>query len=348
MASTYARISCLFGFFGDSDYIGEPVSIKEHSLQAAALAYSTNSEDTEIVIAALLHDIGHALGLEAGEPIRMGGCGIINHELLGGEFVKMLGFSERVARLISRHVSAKRYLCFKHQEYYDKLSGASKTTLGFQGGPMGAKEAGIYENDPDFESYLIMRRWDEAAKIPSNEISVPSLEFYRELFEDHLRMQATFSSDTFKFLHPYLLSKSQLDFYNENNYLKISNFFAYESLQVASLKLWVKEISDLTETLHKSDISKSVFDAETYGSAFPLTQAELQSLIVHYELSGASTSSSRDNDSVDHGRKKQICRVENFLKFHDNMRRMCLERILPIVSQLFKEVREFVSVALLN
>jgi hypothetical protein len=161
-------------------------------------------------------------------------------------------------------------------------------------------------------------------------------------------MQATFSSDTFKFLHPYLLSKSQLDFYNENNYLKISNFFAYESLQVASLKLWVKEISDLTETLHKSDISKSVFDAETYGSAFPLTQAELQSLIVHYELSGASTSSSRDNDSVDHGRKKQICRVENFLKFHDNMRRMCLERILPIVSQLFKEVREFVSVALLN
>ena len=45
---------------------------------------------------------------------------------------------------------------FKDSNY--KLSDASRTTLGFQGGPMTAKEAQKYERDPDFHIYLHMRK----------------------------------------------------------------------------------------------------------------------------------------------------------------------------------------------
>ncbi|MBL6690349.1 MAG: HD domain-containing protein [Pseudomonadales bacterium] len=41
-----------------ADYIGEPVSQLEHSLQTAALAVLSGA-DEPLVLAALLHDIGH-------------------------------------------------------------------------------------------------------------------------------------------------------------------------------------------------------------------------------------------------------------------------------------------------
>ena len=62
-SSSYDRLRYLFETCGDSNYIGEEVSIIEHSLQAAYFA-SRRSTDTELIIASLLHDIGHALGLE--------------------------------------------------------------------------------------------------------------------------------------------------------------------------------------------------------------------------------------------------------------------------------------------
>ncbi len=58
------RLRALFDSFGEADYIGEPVSIIEHSLQCAALAATYG--DDELVVSALLHDLGHPLGMEAG------------------------------------------------------------------------------------------------------------------------------------------------------------------------------------------------------------------------------------------------------------------------------------------
>ena len=61
----WGEILKLFREQGESDYVGEPVSQAEHSLQAAKCALdATKSEEgslrrEEVVLAALLHDCGH-------------------------------------------------------------------------------------------------------------------------------------------------------------------------------------------------------------------------------------------------------------------------------------------------
>jgi predicted HD phosphohydrolase len=68
--------------------------------------------DDETVIAALLHDIGHFLPLNEAKDVQMamGGhsVGRVGHEVIGEEYLKGLGFGERVSRLVGSHVAAKR------------------------------------------------------------------------------------------------------------------------------------------------------------------------------------------------------------------------------------------------
>lgn len=72
------RLVSLFEIEGSSGNIGEPVTITHHSLQATKLASISDSK--EVQLAALLHDIGHLLGLEAGFDAGMDGCGTVDHE----------------------------------------------------------------------------------------------------------------------------------------------------------------------------------------------------------------------------------------------------------------------------
>jgi predicted HD phosphohydrolase len=107
------RIMSLFQDFGDNDYIGEAFSITEHSVQTAAAARAAG-ESEEAVLACLLHDVGHLLGLEAapdGIETRMDGCGTPEHERVGAVFLGQLGFSDTVSYLALHHVNAKRYRC---------------------------------------------------------------------------------------------------------------------------------------------------------------------------------------------------------------------------------------------
>ena len=98
-------------------------------------------DDDEIIVAALLHDIGHIIGLKQGLE-QMGDVGVMNHEDIGADFAtKKLGLPERIGKLIKAHVNAKRFLCWQNPEYHNKLSDASKTTLTYQGGVMKKKEA---------------------------------------------------------------------------------------------------------------------------------------------------------------------------------------------------------------
>ncbi|CAE7939493.1 phnZ [Symbiodinium sp. KB8] len=172
------RVFELFDRHGKGDYIGEDVSQLEHALQAADLAHRSG-HGLEATLAALLHDVGHLLGMEDKSHARMGDCGIANHENLGGEWLAGLGFSPKVCKLVSRHVDAKRYLCAVNQEYHDTLSSASKTTLIHQGGPMTQEEAKAFEKEELFKVILAMRRWDEAAKVKGKK--VPELEAYRDM-----------------------------------------------------------------------------------------------------------------------------------------------------------------------
>ncbi|HMG88503.1 MAG TPA: HD domain-containing protein [Chryseolinea sp.] len=152
----------LYEIHGGEDYIGEPVSQLEHMSQSAQLAIEQGCDD-EIVLAAFFHDIGHiCVGQNASNS--MDGYGIKRHEKVGADYLRGKGFPERVAKLVEGHVQAKRYLTYKHQEYYNSLSEASKKTLEFQGGRMSKEEADSFESDSLFETSILMRKWDELAK----------------------------------------------------------------------------------------------------------------------------------------------------------------------------------------
>jgi gamma-butyrobetaine dioxygenase len=59
-------IEDLFAGPGARDYLGEPVTIGTHMLQAGALADAAGA-GAALVAAALLHDIGHLLQLRGGQ-----------------------------------------------------------------------------------------------------------------------------------------------------------------------------------------------------------------------------------------------------------------------------------------
>ena len=172
-------IATLFAQGGQDAYFGEPVTQLEHALQCALLAEEAGADD-ETIVAAFLHDIGHLLPPELANGY-MDGYGTVDHEKLGADYLREMGFSEKVAQLIEHHVNAKRYLVFKNPNYFARLSEASLRTLEFQGGPMTPAEAIAFETNPYFKGILLMRTWDEQAKIPA--LPTPGMDYYLAIGE---------------------------------------------------------------------------------------------------------------------------------------------------------------------
>lgn len=185
IAKNADEIIGLYNSFGGEDYIGEPVSQVEHMCQCAQLA-EKSGYDNEVVLAAFLHDIGHLC--EHIFPVdKMDHFGTADHERIGAQYLRDKGFSQKVTALVASHVPAKRYLTFKYPEYYQQLSEASKQTLVFQGGVMSAEEAKRFENEEYFHLYILLRGWDEQAKLQY--IPLPDLNVYRERIIQHLSLQ---------------------------------------------------------------------------------------------------------------------------------------------------------------
>jgi phosphonate degradation associated HDIG domain protein len=165
---------------GKSAYFGEPVTQLEHALQCAQLARDAGG-DAEMIIAALLHDIGHLLDEEG---LHDDGIGVIDHDAVGARYLRERGFSDRVAQLVSGHVAAKRYLTLTNPSYFARLSPASVATLQLQGGPMTDEEASAFGRDPLFDQKLRLRSWDEQGKLVGS--GVAPLSSYRDLLVAHL------------------------------------------------------------------------------------------------------------------------------------------------------------------
>lgn len=155
-------IETLFTENGEEEYFGEKVSQYEHAVQAMRFAIDEN-QDIEMQIAGFLHDIGHML--QSTEAEEMDIYGRIDHEEAAANWLAERGFSLKIQVVIENHVAAKKYLCFRNPEYYEKLSDASKKTLEFQGGIMVEEEALAFEASPYFEESIMLRRWDDQAKI---------------------------------------------------------------------------------------------------------------------------------------------------------------------------------------
>jgi len=166
------EIRLLFEQSGSSMYAGEPVTQTEHALQAAELGRQAGASDP-LVAAALLHDIGHLLH-DLGEDIAKEGVDD-EHERRGAEWLAGC-FPPSVSQPVLLHVMAKRYRCAVDSAYLDQLSPASLLSLQLQGGPLDEQQASNYRADPFYEDSLLLRSWDEAAKVPGEETE--SLEFF--------------------------------------------------------------------------------------------------------------------------------------------------------------------------
>ncbi|MEM8677903.1 MAG: phosphonate degradation HD-domain oxygenase [Planctomycetota bacterium] len=166
------QIADLFDRRGDSEYGGEAVTQLEHALQCAQLAEQAGASDA-LVVAALLHDIGHLLhDLPDDAPDE----GIDDrHEASGYHFLRE-HFEEAVSAPVRMHVAAKRYLCTVEAEYLAQLSPPSLLSFELQGGMMDPAELDEFRNSPHWEAAVQLRRWDDAAKSPG--AATPSVAHY--------------------------------------------------------------------------------------------------------------------------------------------------------------------------
>jgi [1-hydroxy-2-(trimethylamino)ethyl]phosphonate dioxygenase len=158
--SLVSDILTIYGERGAAAYFGERVSMTEHALQAAHLAHSEHAVES-LVLAALLHDIGHLLGQvpEALEDWTLDA----RHEEAGARWLAR-HFDAAVCEPVRLHVAAKRYLCATDAGYYTRLSPASVHTLTLQGGRMSAHEAAHFERERFCREALRLRRWDDQGK----------------------------------------------------------------------------------------------------------------------------------------------------------------------------------------
>jgi phosphonate degradation associated HDIG domain protein len=174
------RIEHWFALHGASSYEGhrrESVSALNHALQCAQLAEDARA-DPALVVAALLHDVGHFVAIDdIGERADIDDV----HELRGVA-VLVRDFPPAVIEPIRLHVAAKRYLTAIEPKYAAGLSPASVHSLVQQGGPMKAVEIARFEALRFADDAVRLRRWDDLAKMAGQQ--TPPLAYYLALVDE--------------------------------------------------------------------------------------------------------------------------------------------------------------------
>ena len=155
----------------------EALSQIDHALQTAALAAETGASDA-LIAAALLHDVGHLLDLEASGSAWTHPGEDLHHESIGAKYLSGL-FPPSVTAPIALHVRAKRYRTAVDPEYLAGLSAGSVASLAKQGGPMSAEEIAGFESNPGHADAVALRGWDDSGK--HDGLEVAPLEDYLEL-----------------------------------------------------------------------------------------------------------------------------------------------------------------------
>ena len=179
--SIVEKIITLFEKHGDSEYGGEVITQGEHALQAAHLAVE-EACPANIIVASLLHDIGHLLHALPEDAPEQGIDDL--HEELGFHFVSKY-FKDAVAEPVRLHVAAKRYLCTREPDYVGHLSEPSIISLELQGGKMNEESCVAFEQNPYYKDAVQVRRFDDLAKVPH--MAVRPLTYYRDLIASQLK-----------------------------------------------------------------------------------------------------------------------------------------------------------------
>ncbi len=129
-AATVDEVLELYARWGGQTY-DEALTQTSHASQVAAWAVADGADDA-LVAAALLHDVGHLLAMDArghGTPDIEAD---LRHEAVGARWLARL-FPAEVTAPIALHVAAKRYRCAVDPGLVARLSLGSQATLVGQG-----------------------------------------------------------------------------------------------------------------------------------------------------------------------------------------------------------------------
>lgn len=151
---------------------GERVTMLDHALQSAALARAEGEGD-EMVLACLLHDIGHVMG-------GAGDWGLPGHAEVGARALQPY-FSPAIVESIRHHVTAKRYRVATDPAYHDRLSLASQMSLQEQGGVLPPDEVDRFSRMPFAAEAMRLREYDDDGKVEG--LAIPALDTYRPLLD---------------------------------------------------------------------------------------------------------------------------------------------------------------------
>ncbi|MCG8546263.1 MAG: HD domain-containing protein [Alphaproteobacteria bacterium] len=159
------------------------VTQTSHGLQTAMIAEQEGAP-AAMIVAALLHDIGRIINPKDRE-ITDGG-GDAKHEEVARAFLEPW-FGPEVTMPIKWHVAAKRYLVATDPAYAKRISPGSTRSLAGQGGVSSDEEAAAFIAQPYAEEGVTLRRWDDRAKRPDDEIETPPFEHFIPYIEACLK-----------------------------------------------------------------------------------------------------------------------------------------------------------------
>lgn len=180
-AELHAELDEIYGVRAHGQYGLSQVNQLMHAVQSASLAQSQNCAPA-LVVAALLHDIGHMVHALGEHPAAEGVDDM--HELVAAKWLERY-FGADVVEPVRLHVAAKRYLCAVEPDYFSRLSRDSVESLALQGGPMSYAKCEMFEKQPYWQDAVTLRRIDDNAKDPRG--AFPALNRFWPAIEAALR-----------------------------------------------------------------------------------------------------------------------------------------------------------------
>jgi phosphonate degradation associated HDIG domain protein len=166
------HLRVLFTSQGAALYGGEQITQLEHALQSAMLAEEAG-ESPVMILAAMLHDVGHFFEADFDRALETEVDG--RHEHIGAKYLSRW-FGPEVTEPIRLHVAAKRFLCATRPMYLASLSEASIHSLELQGGPMSEAEVQAFRGLPFAAQAVRLREYDDQAKLVG--LTTPGLEYF--------------------------------------------------------------------------------------------------------------------------------------------------------------------------
>ncbi|KAK3279808.1 hypothetical protein CYMTET_12328 [Cymbomonas tetramitiformis] len=231
----------MYAKYGGSLYDPSVTQI-EHALQSAYLA-EQEGKDADLIVAALLHDVGHVLMDE-----HAGNADFLKedkvHEAIGARWLKSRGFPDEVVQAVQYHVNAKRYLTAVDAAYYNGLSEMSKRSLELQGGPFAPEDAETFIGQEHAKRAVSLRLYDDKAKTAN--LVTPPLEHFRPAILETLSRAApggTFDSCK---VEDCELTEDMIATYQRQGWLHMPGFFTVAESEM--IRQWADELETWPES----------------------------------------------------------------------------------------------------